>query len=302
MHARPVSIVLTGIALTLGGLPACAQESRPAAGDVALAQRLRALSRPAGGTVGIAAIHVESGRTVEVQGRRALPLYSVFKLPLAVVVLKDVEAGRLRLDQKVKVTPQEVVRGSAENTALWRTPVDRSIRELMEMSIVRSDNTSSDVLLRLAGGPAGVTARLRALGFGGIAIRQPVKAFLAAPRRAHPNTASAMELARLLSRLYKGEIVQPAGREILLGFMAQATTGLHRLRGGLPPGTPVADKSGTGPAGTATNDVGMITLPGGKGHLAMAVLVVGSKAPLAAQEKLIADLARAAYDAYVLSP
>jgi beta-lactamase class A len=277
--------------------------ARPPAGGVdGLSRRLGQIGGPIGDTVGVAVVHVETGRRSEAQGSRPLPLYSVFKLPLAVVVLKDVEAGRLRLDQKVKVTPQEVVPGAAENTALWRTPVDRSIRELMELSIVRSDNTSSDVLLRLAGGPAAVTARLRALGFGAIAIRQPVKAFLAAPRRAHPNTASAADLARLLSRLYKGEVLQPAGREILLGFMGQATTGLHRLRGGLPPGTPVADKSGTGPAGTATNDVGIITLPSGKGHLAMAVLVVGSKAPLEAQEKVIADLARAAYDAYVLSP
>jgi beta-lactamase class A len=67
----------------------------------------------------------------------------------------------------------------------------------------------------------------------------------------------------------------------------------------LPPGTPVADKSGTGDSGVSINDVGIITLPGERGHLAMAVLVSGSKLPAAAQEKLIAELARAAYDAYV---
>jgi beta-lactamase class A len=89
---------------------------------------------------------------------------------------------------------------------------------------------------------------------------------------------------------------------VLLGFMAAATTGLHRLRGGLPEGTPVADKTGSGPGGSATNDVGIVTIPGGKGHLAVAVLVSGSKRPVEAQEKLIADVARAVYDANVSGP
>ena len=75
--------------------------------------------------------------------------------------------------------------------------------------------------------------------------------------------------------------------------------GLKRLRGDLPSGTPVADKTGTGEAGEATNDVGLITLPQERGHLAMAVLISGSKLKAEEQEKLIAELARTAYDAHV---
>jgi len=87
---------------------------------------------------------------------------------------------------------------------------------------------------------------------------------------------------------------------MLLGFMERSRTGgERRLRADLPPGTQVADKTGSGAPGTSTNDVGLITLPDGKGHLAIAVLVSGSKLTIAEQEKLIAQLARAAYDAYV---
>ena len=72
-------------------------------------------------------------------------------------------------------------------------------------------------------------------------------------------------------------------------------------------GTLVADKTGSGEkdavtqVAKVTNDVGIITLPSGRGHLAIAVLVSESKLPDAAQEKLIAELARAAYDAYSIS-
>ncbi|MBA2732253.1 MAG: class A beta-lactamase [Acidobacteria bacterium] len=265
--------------------------------DAELTARLTAICERAGGTVGVAVTHVETNRTVVVEGARQLPLYSVFKLPLAVAVLKDVEENQLRLEQKVRVTPEEVVPGWEGNSALWRKPVERSVRELLEIAIVRSDNTSSDKLLQLVGGPAKVTERMRSLGFSGINIQFSVREFVA--QREKRNAGSASDLAHLLARLQKGDVLQPPQLTLLLEFMSRATTGTRRLRGDLPPGTPVADKTGTGENGSSTNDVGIITLPVGKGHLAMAVLVSGSKLSAEEQEKLIAELARAAYDAHV---
>jgi len=262
-----------------------------------LGQRLRVISSPAGGTVGVAIIHVETGRVISIEGAKPLPLYSVFKLPLAVSVLKNVEENRLLLEKKIRITPEDVAPGSQFNLDLWRKPVERSVRELLEVSIVRSDNTSSDKLLELVGGPAAVTARMRSMGFANIDIHSSVREYAA--QRANPNTGSAEDLAHLLAQLQAGNILRPPQLEVLLGFMGRAMTGGARLRATLPKGTPVADKTGTGDAGSGTNDVGIITLPEGKGHLAMAVLISGSKLPAEEQEQLIAELARVAYDAHV---
>lgn len=285
-------------AVKLTPTPAAApQPKSPESVDAELAERFKALSEKAGGRVGVAVIHVESGRSVAFNGASPLPLFSVFKLPLAVAVLKDVEEGKLRLEQKVRVTPEEVAPGARANTELWSKPSEHTVTELLELSVSRSDNTSSDKLLELVGGPAAVTERMRALGLPKIDIRSSVREF-AAGKKEHPNTGAAEDLARLLALLQKGEALQAPQASVLLGAMERATTGLKRLRGDLPPGTPVADKTGTGGAGKVTNDVGLITLPGGRGRLAMAVLVSGSKLPAEAQEKLIAELARAAYDAH----
>lgn len=274
-----------------------AQTQKPESFDAELSERFRTMCERAGGAVGVALIHVETGRSVAFQGTTQLPLYSVFKLPLAISVLKEVEENRLRLDQKVRVTPAEVVPGWEGNTALWRKPVERTVAELLELSIVRSDNTSSDKLLGLIGGPANVNGRMRALGLQNITIRSSIREF--ASKRENPNTGSAEDLAHLLAFLQKGEVLQPSQLALLLGLMRRTTTGAQRLRGNLPAGTPVADKTGTGDAGSATNDVGIIKLPDGRGHLAMAVLISGSKLPAGEQEKLIAELARLAYDAHV---
>lgn len=265
--------------------------------DYQLTQRLRMVSSRAGGIVAVAIIHVETGRAVSIDGTKPLPLFSVFKLPLAIAVLKEVDEGRLLLEKKILVTPADVAPGSQFNLDLWRKPVERSVRELLEVSIVRSDNTSSDKLLGLIGGPAVVTQRMRRIGFANIDIHATTRELAA--NRANPNTGSADDLARLLVQLQKGEMLQPANREMLLGLMSRAKTGEKRLRGNLPPGTPVAEKTGTGDAGSNTNDVGLITLPDGKGHLAVAVLISGSKLPAAAQESVIAELARTAYDAFL---
>lgn len=276
-----------------------ASRERPEARDLELTDRLKTLGSRAGGggDLAVAVVHVESGRTVEVEGAKALPLYSVFKLPLAIAVLKAVADKRVSLEQEVKLGPEDVAPGTQFNTDLWRKPTEKTVAELLEFSIVRSDNTSSDKLLQLIGGPAAVTERMRAFGYANINIQYTTREFAA--HRDKPNTGTASDLAHLLARLQKGELLAVSQTELLLGFMRRALTGEHRLRGNLPSGTEVADKTGTGEAGATTNDVGLIKLPEGKGHLAMAVLISGSKLSPEAQEKLIADLARAAYDFYV---
>ncbi len=283
-------------ARTASPRPSASSAPAPQGEDAGLTARLKEICGKAGGRCGVAVVHVESGRGAAFEGDTPLPLYSIFKLPLAVEVLKEVEEGRLQLDQKVHVEPEEAAPGVKANSDLWAKPSDRTLRELLEFSIVRSDNTSSDKMLELVGGPGAVTRRMRALGLRDIEVRASAKEFLKS-KDAHPNTGAAADLARLLAQLQKGEALAPPQLEVLLSFMSRVLTGDRRLRAGVPAGTPVADKTGTGPA--ATNDVGLITLPGDEGHLAIAVLLDGSKLPAEQQEDLIAEVARAAYDAHV---
>jgi beta-lactamase class A len=281
--------------------PAPAAAARTETGgsvEAELSARLKAVGERAGGEFGAAVINVETGRLAESGGAKALALYSVFKLPLAVAVLKEVEEGRLSLGQKVRVEPSDASPGVKSNTELWSRTTERSVREMLELSLVRSDNTSSDQLLKLVGGPAAVTGRMRALGLKGIDVRSSVREFLA--QGGAQNTGVAIDLARLLVLLQKGEALAAPQLELLLGLLGRSQTGERRLRAGVPPGTPVAEKTGTGAPGTSTNDVGLVTLPGG-GHIAVAVLLSGSKLSLEEQEKLIAEVARAAYEAHVTS-
>lgn len=272
------------------------EEVRPAEPPAGLVESLRAAGQEAGGSVGIAVIHVETNRMAVVDGDRQLPLFSVFKLPVAVEVLKQVEAKRLRLTQKVPITAADIVPGYAGNTRTWKNRKSVTVRDLLAYSIQRSDNTATDKLLSLVGGPAAVQRTMRKLGFEHLLIRSTTRHFV--KDGSANNMGTAADIARLLARLHQGEVLAAPQRQVLLDMMQRATTGLKRLRGDLPSGTVVADKTGTGEDGAATHDVGLITLPHGKGHLAIAVLISGSKLPQDEQEHVIARVARAAFDAF----
>ena len=312
---RSLTFILA-LVVTLAGLCACnrsepasaSSQGRPAQAAAAenvdqaataLQQRLKSLiDSKTIGDIAVAVTHVETGRTAEINGAKKLPLYSVFKLPLAVAVLKDVEEKRLALDKQIRVGPDDMAPGSQFNADLWRKPVDKTVAELLDLSIVRSDNTSSDKLLEVVGGPAGVTKRMRELGFANLDIISTTREIMANRERVNIGTAS--DLADLLVKLKKGALLQRANTEMLLGMMGRALIGERRLKGKLPAGTPVADKTGTGE--TTTNDVGIITLPEGRGHLAVAVFINATKSDTTGQEDIIAEVGHAAYDSFVSSP
>jgi beta-lactamase class A len=85
-------------------------------------------------------------------------------------------------------------------------------------------------------------------------------------------------------------------------MLARVTTGPHRLKYRLPADTVVAHKTGT--TAVVINDVGLITLPGDAGHLALAVFVMNGRGA-ATMQKVIADVAAVTYESFtgqVLQP
>ena len=88
---------------------------------------------------------------------------------------------------------------------------------------------------------------------------------------------------------------------MLLDLLERVTTGPQRLKGLLPKTAVVAHKTGTGGTSqgvaSATNDIGLITLPNGR-HLAVAVFVSDSRVDLPARERVIARIAKALWDKY----
>lgn len=295
------------------------------------------LARPANGVVGATAIHLESGRSVSINAGESFPMASTVKVPLAVQVLSLVDEGKLTLDQMVTLRPQDIHPGSGTLSDLFRQPgVALSIRNLMELMLLISDNSATDVLLRLAGGPDAVNARLRTIGISGIRVDRStalliadgagyrdklppeeqwtIEAFSRASRQVTPeqrraanlrfqddarDTSTSTGMAQLLSRIYSKDLFKPETAELLLDIMRRCRTGDTRLKGLLPQGTTVAHKTGSMPL--VANDVGIVTLPDQTGHLALAIFTKKCENTVAA-ERAIAELSRSAHDFFLFHP
>lgn len=234
-----------------------------------------------------------------------LPMQSVYKLPIAVAVLHAVETGRLSLSQTLHFVPSALIAPTGYSPLRDQHPhgaVTLTVEDLLRRTIVDSDNVTSDVLLRAIGGPSAAENYLDSIALYGIRIRDYEGDEDRNEQLQYRNVGEARSLVSLLVRLAGPSPISPADTRLLLGWMADSHTGDQRLGALLPPGTVVADKTGTAgqnrPTMNATNDVGLITLPGGH-HLAIAVLITDSSAPYAVRQRVIAEIGRAIYNAAV---
>jgi beta-lactamase class A len=96
------------------------------------------------------------------------PQQSVSKTWVALTVLDMVDQGKLRLDQKVKITRDDlaVFHQPIRDQVIANGSIEVSVLNLLETSIRASDNTANDSLLRTVGGPQAVTGFIARKNFG----------------------------------------------------------------------------------------------------------------------------------------
>ncbi len=282
------------------------------------------------GTLGVSIVEVASGKSVSHQGGEPFPMASVFKLPVAVVLLSRVDAGALTLDEKLPVTRGDLrPRGPVFDR--WKPGVSLTVGELLDDMMVASDNSAADLLVRRLGGTKAVREGLSALGLSGIDVKETelqmwllsdgvtevpadlrmtpeaLKAHVAkvplgdrkkaeqAYEKRPGNVGTPEALTRLLVRLEKRELLSPASTDRLLSAMSRCATGDKRIRSGVPKGSEVFDKTGT--IGRCANDVALVRLPGGP-TLAISVFLRSSYLGEAEREAVLAQVARAAASAF----
>lgn len=295
--------------------------------DSSLQESLRTIERMSGGLLGCAAIHLESGWRTSYRGRETFPMASVAKLPMAIEFLRQVDSGAFHLDSLVHLTATDHRPGASVLYHRTRHAGGvASLHALLEAMVAASDNTASDVLLRLAGGAPRVDALMTTLGLEGIDVSHDEGELIllwagvdpgkddsvwtrdrfygkiaeagdtawnaAAARLADDPADAAMpeEMATLLAKLHRGELLARPTTDTLLAIMHRTATGRRRIPALLPAGTPVAHKTGT--ISSTTNDVGIIQLPDGRGHLAIALFIKDSHSGVRQREHAIAAAAQ----------
>ncbi|WP_171982492.1 class A beta-lactamase [Sphingomonas sp. LM7] len=237
----------------------------------AFREAVQAVEQASGGRLGLAVIDTASGERFGWRADERFPMCSTFKFALAAAILKQVEAGRERLDRRIPVLAGDIVANSPFCQS--RVGGSASVGELCRETIIVSDNSAANLLLRTIGGPAGFTRRLRAFGDPATRLDRWETEMSEAKRGDVRDTTQPQAMADLARRLVLGKALAPASRAQLTAWMKDTRTSGKSLRAGLPAGWVVADKTGSGGYGT-DNLVGVVW-PAGRAPLVVASYITG---------------------------
>lgn len=246
-------------------------------------------------------------------------LASVVKLPLMLTLLRRSATGGLDLDERVALRDADRVPGSGV-LHLLDAGAELSLRDLVRLAMVVSDNTATDLLFaRVA--PSEVERAMHELGYTSLRVPHTITQMLrscsglardagyaamrgrfadaAAPRPDDPDGASPQrgdrasprDIARMLVDLQAGRMLDEPQRGLALEVLDDCQTNA-RIPARLPEGTRVAHKTGT--LRGRTNDVGILDTP--SGPVVLALFQEGERDEARASSAL-ASLARAVYDA-----
>src|SRR4051794_13297978 len=293
--------------------------------------RINELGRSFNGRVGIAVRSIDDGWSVGWKADELYPQQSVSKLWVSITALDAVDKGRVRLDDKVTLTRDDLTLFHQPIAAMilaggYTTTLD----DLIFKGITTSDNTANDKLMRAVGGPAAVRGMIKAKHLGAIRFYNGERALQSkiaglnwnpsysignaffdardalppALRKAAFNRyvndpydgAAPSAIVSALARLKRGELLSPSSSEHLLAIMSNTKTGANRLKGGLQAGWVLNHKTGTGQVLGAEqagyNDIGILTAPDGRSY-AVAVMIKLTSIPLPVRMALMNDVVRA---------
>lgn len=272
-----------------------------------LRQQIENITKNLQADIGVSISGIEDTDTLTINGNKSYPLMSVFKFPIALYVLQQVDKGKLDINQKIFITKSDVA-PKTWSTIREKYPngnIELSLSEILTYTVSQSDNIGCDILLKLVGGPIAVQNYIDSIGITGFVIKVNEEEMRGDFDSQRINTATPIAATQLLKFFYTKNILTKKSTDFLKKIMTETSTGNDRIRGQLPKETSVAHKTGTSDTNEegltiATNDVGVVTLPNGK-HFAISVFVSNSKESSDTNAKIISGISKLAWDYYTVT-
>jgi beta-lactamase class A len=247
----------------------------------ALAQRAAA----SGGHLGLLARHLDSGEQLAWSPDEIIGTASAVKVAIYAEVMRQRRLGRIDLDAAIVTDESDLVGGSGVLSIL-QPGLRCTIADLCTLMIVISDNTATNMLIDMLGGPSAVNEGLDELGYHGIRLNHkigyaPPPLVVANPRPSQPSadplgSATPAELCRLLADLHAGTVVDAAASAEMIRTLRHQQSHVLVPRSYLdvaepldepgPDGPAIASK--TGSVGGCRVETGLLYLPGNGGTVA----------------------------------
>ncbi|MEH2449482.1 MAG: serine hydrolase [Nostoc sp.] len=207
---------------------------------------------------GMLFLDVETGNYLNINGEKVFPAASTIKYPILIALFEQVDAGRIKLNEKLVMRRDLVASGSGDLQYKW-AGIKLSVMETVNRMITISDNTASNMIIDRLGGKAKLNQRFHTWGLKNTVIRNMLGDFKGT------NTTSPADLVRLSALVDQHKLISEGSQFQVLDILRHCHNN-KLLAAGVGKGGTIAHK--TGDIGFLVGDAGIISLPNGKHYLA----------------------------------
>ena len=199
----------------------------------------------------------ESGKHADIASGEVFSTASIIKIPVLIQLFRSIEAGAIKLDDKIAMTDYYKSEGSGS----LQFKGDRSVYtvdELARVMITESDNSATNMLLDATGGMNALNQSLRKWGMKETRINDWL------PDLAGTNVTTAKEMATLLYNIDNANFLSLNSREKMIDYMSHVHNN-RLIQAGLPKDAIFIHK--TGDIGKMLGDAGIVYTPNGKKYI-----------------------------------
>ena len=305
-----IRLLLIGVLMSFpgsAGIPACLfsvnarqQAGMPALPGKALPEKIDEVVRASGAeTVAVAYYDLATGKELLINPDVSFHAASTMKVPVMMEVFRQAAAGKLSIDQRIRVKNDfaSIVDGShysltpdsdSDQSLYTKAGQTETIRELMRLMITVSSNLATNLLIERVT-PERVMDLMHTIGAEHIRVLRGVedgKAF----QQGLNNTTTARDLMIILRRIAERHAVSARASDEMIKIMLD-----QKFNEGIPAGLPrnarVSHK--TGSITKINHDAAIVYSPGRKPYV-LVVLTRGIEDEKLAHQ-LIADISRMIY-------
>jgi beta-lactamase class A len=181
-------------------------------------------------TWGIYVKSIETNEEVAIGADRQMETMSTIKIPLMIEVFEQIKAGKFKLTDKYTFDAADLRGGTGVIRSLEPGAV-LTVKDLITLMVIVSDNTATDVLYKMVGGPDAVNRRMEALGlqktraqtlaapwFDALRSASSTEAFYREGK--HPfGLTTPREMGSILEKMERGLLVDKPSSELMLQIM-----------------------------------------------------------------------------------
>jgi beta-lactamase class A len=239
------------------------------------------------GIAGIALYDLQTKNKVEIRAKESFEAASLIKIPIMIEAYKNIASGSLRADKEIELKESDKV-GGAGDLKTKKAGTRMSVEKLVELMITKSDNTATDLLIKMLG-MDNIENTVNHMGMKKTTLKRTIYDF-AAINKGKDNITTPEDMETILRELYEGNNIAEQYRGVMLNILKNQDN-KKIIPKFLPSNIQIAHK--TGSLSGTVHDCGIIYPPDRKPYIL--VLMSKNVSNNSKAEKQLAEVSKKVY-------